>query len=231
MCVCAFPGIAVIIWTQNNQSQVHVPFPALQWSMPLSEHDVIGLVRMCAFPGLTVINASVRAWHYRTCAHVCFSRSYCDQCLCQNMMLTDMCACVPFPVLQWSVPLSEHDVTRHVRLSRCYSDHVQYGRQPQEVWWTGGPAVRVHGRLLQLGPQQTQRQVRGRVGHRITALCSARTPTLVYVHCDSLRGAMIMCFCFFVCLLFVDTYNSALSNEVVHLSSPFFSLVALFFEF
>ena len=110
-------------------------------------------------------------------------------CLCYS----SLCLC-----------LTSVTVVHHVRvcLCRCCSDHVQYGWQSQEVWWTGGPAVRVHGRLLQLGPQQTQRQVRGRVGCCITALCLTRTHTLVYVHWDSLRGAMIMCFRFF-CLFAV----------------------------
>ena len=55
-------------------------------------------------------------------------------CVCVLPLEGEVCACV---------------------CSLCCSDHVQYGWQSQEVWWTGGPAVRVHGCLLQLGPQQT----------------------------------------------------------------------------
>ena len=198
MCVCAFPGIAVSIRKQNYQSHVHVPFSALQWSVPLSEHDVISLVRMCAF--VTVVCASVWTWHYQTHVRVCLSS---------------------VTVVHASIRTWCYQPRVHVCFCRCCSDHVQYGWQSQEVWWTGGPAVRVHGRLLQLGPQQTQRQVRGRVGCCITALCSTHTCTLVYVHWDSLRGAMIMCFRFFVCLLFVDAYKHMFAFIIISLDHCF----------
>ena len=76
-------------------------------------------------------------------------------CVCVLPLEGEVCACV---------------------CSLCCSDHVQYGWQSQEVWWTGGPAVRVHGCLLHLGPQQTH-QIWGRVGHWVTALFLINKPT------------------------------------------------------
>ena len=144
--VCVFlPCVAEIIFHHQNTKVMSLAcmcsFPALQWSCASIIKQLSDSV--CAFPGVTVICASVRTWHYQTCVCVCafpcvtvikcFHHKIVITLLCMcaflplqwcvplNMTLSDSCACVPFLVLQWS---SEHKIIslRCMCLSLRYSD-------------------------------------------------------------------------------------------------------------
>ena len=125
--VCVFlPCVAEIIFHHQNTKVMSLAcmcsFPALQWSCASIIKQLSDSV--CAFPGVTVICASVRTWRYQTCVCVPFpvaqrscasvieqlSDSVCAfpgvTVICASVRTwhyqTCVCVCVPFPVLQWS---------------------------------------------------------------------------------------------------------------------------------